>query len=50
MKTKRIETTTKNVNFEFFNENALSNDELFVIRGGDGEEDPNPEVIIEPEL
>lgn len=50
MKTKRFETNTKNVNFEIFNKNALSHDELFVIRGGDGEEDPDPEIIIEPEL
>ena len=48
MKTKRIETA--NVNFEIFNENVLSNDELIVIRGGDGEEDPSPDIIIEPEL
>ena len=50
MRTTRIETTNENVNFGIFNENALSNDELFVIRGGDGEEDPNPDIIIEPEL
>ena len=50
MKTTRIETTHENVNFGIFNENALSNDELFVIRGGDGEEDPDPQVIITPEL
>ena len=50
MKTTRIETTNENVNFGIFNENALSSDELFVIRGGDGEEDPSPDIIIEPEL
>lgn len=52
MKTTRFETTLKNDIFEQFNEYALNTNELLVIRGGDGEgeEDPNPEIIIEPEL
>ena len=47
---KELETTAKNETFKKFNKYALNIDELFVIRGGDGEVDPDPEIIIIPEL
>ncbi len=50
MKTARFETAMKNDTFEQFNEYALNTNELLVLRGGDGEEDPDPEIILEPEL
>ncbi len=50
MRTKESETTMKNETFEKFIEYALNTEELFVIRGGDGETDDNPEIIIHPEV
>ena len=50
MRTKELETPAKNETFEKFNKYALNIDELFVIRGGDGEVDPDPQIIIEPEI
>ena len=50
MKTAKFETAMNNETFEQLNEYALSTNELLVLRGGDGEEDPDPQIIIEPEL
>ena len=50
MRTKELETAMRNETFEKFTEYALNNEELFVIRGGDGEPDDDPEVIINPEV
>ena len=50
MKTRETTFTEKTESFDNFFENVLNTTELLAIRGGDGEEDPDPEVIISPEI
>jgi len=50
MKTREVKLTEKTESFDKFFENALNTTELLAIRGGDGEVDPDPEIIIEPEF
>lgn len=50
MKTRKVKLTEKTESFDKFFENVLNTAELLAIRGGDGEEDPDPEIIIEAEI
>ncbi|MEA1896732.1 MAG: hypothetical protein U9N53_03600 [Bacteroidota bacterium] len=50
MKTREVKLTEKTESFDKFFENVLNTTELLAIRGGDGEEDGDPDVIIVPIL
>ena len=50
MKTEEVKLTEKTESFDKFFENVLNTSELLAIRGGDGEEDGDPNIIIDPEI
>lgn len=50
MKKREAKFTEKTESFDKFLENVLNTTELLAIRGGDGEEDGNPDIIIDPEI
>ena len=50
MKTEEVKQTEKTESFDKFFKNVLNTSELLGIRGGDGEEDGDPNIIIDPEI